>query len=90
MILAKVVEPIVSTQKHATLHAQQLFWVQPIDANGHAMGDAFIALNSVDAGAGDCVIVCNEGTGCRQISNIDGIFPVNHVIAGYVDRTYDR
>lgn len=86
MILAQVVEPIVATDKHPALKGHHLYWVQPVTATGAANGDSFIALNSVDAGPGDLVIVCNEGTGCRQIFDELGIFPVNHVIAGYVDR----
>ncbi len=85
MILGKVVDNIVATQKHPALHGHQLFWVQPITAAGAKNGDAFIALNSVDAGPGDTVLVCNEGTGCRQIFDA-GVFPVNHVIAGFVDQ----
>jgi len=59
-------------------------WVQPVAADGARNGDPFIALNSVAAGPGDTVIICNEGTGCRQIFDA-GVFPVNHVIAGFVD-----
>lgn len=89
MILGKVVEQIVASDKHATLKGHHLFWVQPVTiTNGAEVstnGDAFIALNSVGAGPGDTVLVCNEGTGCRQIFDIAGPFPVNHVIAGFVD-----
>ncbi|MEW6056663.1 MAG: EutN/CcmL family microcompartment protein [Bdellovibrionota bacterium] len=85
MILARVVESLVASQKHPALQGHALFYVQPILANGTASGEAFVALNSVDAGPGDVVLVCNEGTGCRQIFDA-GIFPVNHVIAGFVDQ----
>ena len=84
MILAKVVDNIVATAKHASLSGHHLFWVQPITADGKPSGDAFIALDSVQSGPGDTVLVCNEGTGCRQIFDA-GVFPVNHVIAGFVD-----
>lgn len=84
MILGRVVENLVSTYKHPALHGHHLFWVRPVTAEGGPNGDAFIALNSVDAGVGDLVIVCNEGTGCRQVFDA-GVFPVNHVIAGVVD-----
>ena len=84
MILGRVTENIVSTDKHPALAGHHLFWVQPVTAEGGRNGEAFIALNSADAGVGDLVIVCNEGTGCRQIFDA-GVFPVNHVIAGVVD-----
>lgn len=85
MILGRVLDTIVSTAKHETLSGHHLFWVQPLTAEGDKAGDAFIALNSVDAGPGDMVIVCTEGTGCRQIFDTTVAFPVNHVIAGFVD-----
>lgn len=85
MILGQVIDSIVASQKHPALHGHQLFWVRPITADGKPNGDAFIALNSVSAGPGDTVIVCNEGSGCRQIFDGPDAFPVNHVIAGFVD-----
>ncbi len=85
MILAKVLESIVCTQKHDALKGHHLFLVQPLNASQNPEGETFIALNSVDAGPGDTVLVCNEGTGCRQIFDAQ-IFPVNHVIAGFVDQ----
>lgn len=84
MILGKVVEPVVATEKHSALRGHKLLWVQPVRDDQTKNGEAFLALDSVDAGPGDLVIVCNEGTGCRQIFDA-GVFPVNHVIAGVVD-----
>ncbi len=84
MILAKVLENVVSTQKNRSLDSKIIFVVQPIDENGSKVGSVFLALDRVQAGPGDTVIVCREGNGCRQILSDDGA-PVNAVIAGIVD-----
>ena len=85
MILGMVVTNIVATVKHAALKGHTLLWIQPITSDGAANGEGFIALDSIEAGPGDTVIVCNEGAGCKHIFDA-GLFPVNHVIAGFVDR----
>jgi len=58
--------------------------VEPVDANGEAVGSSFIALDSVQAGEGDLVLVMQEGTGVRQIMN-DSAAPVRSLIVGIVD-----
>ena len=85
MILGKVITNVVATEKHPALTGHALFWIQPITADGRSNGEGFIALDSVDAGPGDLVIVCNEGGGCRQVLNKE-LSPVNYVITGVVDR----
>jgi microcompartment protein CcmK/EutM len=84
VILAKVLESVVSTQKNSSLNSKTIFVVQPIDENGSKVGSVFLALDQVQSGPGDTVIVCREGNGCRQILVDDGA-PVNAVIAGIVD-----
>ena len=88
MILGKVLAPVVSTQKNKSLHAQIIFVVQPINEELKPMlgaaGTPILALDHVQAGEGDIVIVCREGNGCRQLLADDGA-PVNAVIAGIVD-----
>jgi microcompartment protein CcmK/EutM len=85
MILAKVLENVVSTEKNVSLHGKKIFVIQPIDENGEKMGSPLLALDHVQAGTGDTVIVCREGNGCRQLLADDGA-PVNAVIAGIVDQ----
>ena len=85
MILAKVLSPLVSTQKNKSLHALKIFVVQPLDEALKPVGVSFLALDHVQAGEGDVVLICREGNGCRQMLNDDGA-PVNAVIAGIVDQ----
>lgn len=86
MILAKVLEPVVSTQKDNNFYAKKIFVVQPLDAHLQPLkAPSFLAFDNVQAGPGDVVIICREGNGCRQMWNLDQA-PVNAVIAGIVDQ----
>ncbi len=84
MTLAKVLEPVVGTEKHGSLSSQKIFVVEPLNEKLQRAGNIFLALDQVQAGPGDIVIICREGNGCRQILSDDGA-PVNAVIAGIVD-----
>ena len=64
MILAKVVGPVVATQKHEALKGRTLYVVQPIDKNKNSKGNTFLALDSVQARAGDIVLINREGGSC--------------------------
>jgi microcompartment protein CcmK/EutM len=84
MILSKVIGTLVATQKNQALREQKLLIVQPIDLNGTFIGRDLIAVDNVDAGVGDTVLVMQEGTGARQILKREDI-PVHSVIVAVVD-----
>ena len=85
MRTCRVVGPMWSTVKHPAYAGKALFVVQPIDERGTDTGTSFIAVDTVQAGAGDRVIVLTEGNGVRQIL-IHGVFvPFRTVIVGIVD-----
>jgi len=92
MILAKVLGPVVSTVKNEALKGRSLFVVRPVrgDSSLAALaqndlgGGSFLALDSVQAGPGDLVIVNREGNSCRQILEND-LAPINALIVGIVD-----
>lgn len=85
MILAKVKGNIVSTQKNEFLLGHKLLLTQPIDFSGNFLGDKdLIALDLIDSGIGDTVIVCQEGDAIQQILGHNKA-PVNTMIIGIVD-----
>ena len=84
MILARVVGSVVATVKHGGLHARTVFTVQPIETDGSASGESFLAVDHAQAGPGDTVIVLREGNGIRQILG-DPTSPVRCLIVGVVD-----
>ncbi len=84
MILGKITGNVVSTIKLSIYEGYKILIVQPVDPDGKARGDSFLAIDTVQAGPGDTVIVIDEGNSARQIID-DKMAPVRSVIAGVVD-----
>ena len=84
MRLGQVIGTVTSTAKHPGYHGHKLMIVQPIDASGASNGESQLAIDTVQAGPGDTVLVLREGTGVRQILK-EGTPPVRSLIVGIVD-----
>lgn len=61
MLIARVVGEIVATQKHPSHEGRKLLLVQPLNLDGSNRGDAVVAMDAVDAGVGDQVLLATEG-----------------------------
>jgi ethanolamine utilization protein EutN len=61
MLIARVVGELVATQKHPSHEGLKLLLVQPLNLDGSNRGDAMVAMDAVDAGVGDQVLVATEG-----------------------------
>jgi microcompartment protein CcmK/EutM len=85
MILAKIIGNVVSTVKEPGYESRKILIVQPIDPSGGARGKSFLAVDAVQAGIGDTVLVIEEGGSARMILNEPDTFTVKAVIAGIVD-----
>ncbi|MCK4924093.1 MAG: EutN/CcmL family microcompartment protein [Spirochaetes bacterium] len=84
MILGKIVGTVVSTMKLKIYEGYKILVVQPIQPDGRSKGSTFLAIDTVQAGPGDTVIVIDEGNSARQIID-NKTAPVRSVIAGVVD-----
>lgn len=84
MFLGRVKGTIVSTVQHPALDGRRLLLVERIDLAGRALGGSVIAVDSVEAGVGQTVLVVDEGNSARQIL-ADPKAPVRTVIVGIVD-----
>ena len=84
MKLCRVTGNVVATVKHPTYHGHKVMIVQPIDGAGRDAGERFVAVDLVQAGPGDRVLVMQEGNGVRQILKQDKL-PIRSVIIGIVD-----
>jgi microcompartment protein CcmK/EutM len=84
MTLCKVTGTLVATQKNEHLRGKSLLIVQPVDLDGNAIGRDLVALDSVNAGIGDTVLVIQEGQGAAQVFH-DKQIPVHSVIVAVVD-----
>ncbi len=86
MKLCRVLGPVVSTAKHPSYHTKKLLVVQPLDESGAAIGSSFLAVDDVQAGSGDVVLVMQEGNGVRQLMKMGPQVPICSLIVGIVDR----
>lgn len=85
MILAKVIGNVVSTIKANGYESKKILIVRPIDPQGKPLGKSFLAIDAVQAGVGDTVMVIEEGGSARTIINEPEAFTVKTIIVGIVD-----
>ncbi|HLB63297.1 MAG TPA: EutN/CcmL family microcompartment protein [Anaerolineales bacterium] len=84
MYIGKVIGTVVSTIKIDHLDGRKLLLVDQLDLRGNETGSYDIAVDVVQAGPGDTVLVIDEGNGARQILGIDP-GAIRAVIVGVVD-----
>jgi len=78
--LCRVIGNVVSTVKHPSYQGQRLMVVEPV-----AGGSSFLAVDTVQSGPGDEVLVMREGNGVRQILGMGSQVPIRSLIVGIVD-----
>jgi ethanolamine utilization protein EutN len=84
MRIGRVCGNIYSTINHKFYDNKRMLIVEPLTVEGKLSGDYVIAIDSVDAGDGETVLVLEEGNSARQIVN-DTTAPVRSIIIGIVD-----
>jgi ethanolamine utilization protein EutN len=86
--LARVVGTVVSTIQSDTFDDRKLLLCDLLDASGQPDGNHLIAVDVVGAGAGETVLLLDEGTSARQIVGLPG-GPLRTVVVGIVDELHD-
>jgi len=84
MILARVAGRITSTIHHRDMDGRKLLICDKLGPDAEPAGGYVIAIDTVGAGAGETVIILDEGNGARQILGVPNM-PVRSVIVGVVD-----
>ncbi len=85
MKLARVVGTVVSTINDPFFDGRRLLVCDLLDAAGReAAGGYMIAVDVVGAGAGETVILLDEGNSSRQILEAPGA-PIRTLVVGIVD-----
>ncbi|MGB6606490.1 MAG: EutN/CcmL family microcompartment protein [Atribacterota bacterium] len=84
MILGKVIGNVVSTIKLPIYQGYKILIVQPVNDKEEPQGESILALDTVQAGVGDTVLVIDEGNSSRLIMN-NSTAPVRTMIVGIVD-----
>jgi len=83
MLLAKIVGTVVATRKDPRLVSNKLMVVRAIDPRGTADGNYLVAIDTVDAGVGETVLVVS-GSSARMASGLKDC-PVDAAIVGIID-----
>ena len=83
MILAKVVGTVVATRKDERLESTKLLVARPIDPSGKAEGTYLVAVDTVDAGTGETVLIVS-GSYARMATGLKDC-PVDAAIVGVID-----
>jgi microcompartment protein CcmK/EutM len=83
MILARVVGTVVATRKDERLVSSKLMLVRPVDPHGTVEGGYLVAIDTVDAGFGETVLIVS-GSSARMAAGMKDA-PVDAVIVGIVD-----
>ena len=84
MLLATVVGTVVATRKDERLVSNKLLVVRPIDPAGKPEGSYLVAVDTVDAGTGETVLIVS-GRSARMASGMKDC-PVDAAIVGIIDR----
>lgn len=83
MLLAKIVGTVVATRKDPRLVANKLLVVRPVDPKGKPEGSYLVAVDTVDAGVGETVLIVS-GSSARMASGLKDC-PVDAAIVGIID-----
>jgi microcompartment protein CcmK/EutM len=84
MILGKVIGNVVSTIKLSVYQGYKILIVRPVNNKEEPQGESILALDTVQAGVGDTVLVIDEGNSSRLIMN-NPTAPIRTLIVGIVD-----
>ena len=85
MKIGRVSGTVVSTIQSPVYRARRLLICDLLDERGEsATGDYLIAVDSVGAGAGETVLILDEGNSARQVVDFEE-GPIRAVIVGIVD-----
>lgn len=87
MKICRVIGPVVSTVKHPTYLGTTLLAVQPVNERDEPVGNSYLAVDRVQAGAGDKVLIMSEGNGVRQLFKQE-LLPIRSIIVGIIDAVH--
>lgn len=84
MLIGRVIGDVVATHKHASHVGRKALLVQPLNLDGTSRGEAVIALDSVDAGVGDRVLLTTEGySAMTSVGRPNS--PIDMAVIGVID-----
>lgn len=86
MIIARVLGNIVATQKNQRYQNARVMLCQQLTPEGDEIANTIIALDSVDSGVGDLVLIVQEGWGASTAATGEQGAAIDSAIVGVIDR----
>lgn len=86
MLLARIVGNVVATEKHPDYVGYKILVAAIVDPEGKPTGKQVLALDGVQAGEGDLVLLFDEGGSARQIIDDEEAGTVRTAVGAIVDR----
>ena len=84
MLIGRVIGDVVATQKAPSHEGRKILVVQPLNLDGSDRGDPVLALDAVDAGIGDRVLVATEGFSAMTAVERPNS-PIDMAVVGVID-----
>ena len=85
MLIGRVIGDVVATRKHPSHDGQKILYVQILNLDGSERGNPILAVDAVDAGVGDQVLVTQEGW--SAMTSVGKPFsPIDMSVIGVVDQ----
>ena len=85
MKVGRVVGTVVSTISAPVFEGRRLLVCDVLDASGEPDGSYLICVDTVGSGAGEAVLILDEGNSARQVLGLE-TGPVRAVVVGIVDQ----
>ena len=84
MLIGRVIGDVVATQKVPSHEGRKILVVQPLHLNGEDRGDPVLALDAVDAGIGDRVLLTTDGFSAMTAVGRPNS-PIDSAVIGVID-----
>lgn len=84
MLIGRVIGDVVATQKATSHEGRKILVVQPLQLDGTDRGEAVLALDAVDAGVGDRVLLATEGFSAMTAVGRPNS-PIDAAVIGIID-----
>jgi ethanolamine utilization protein EutN len=84
MLIGRVIGQLVATHKHPSHEGRKVLIVQPLNLDGSDRGDAVLALDAVDAGVGDRILLSTDGWASSSAAGRPQS-PIDMAVIGFID-----
>jgi len=85
MFMCRVVGSVVSLAKHPAYEGYKLLIVRRTDSEGELIAGTLVAVDAVDAGVGDWVLVTCGGGSAEDVLGFTELVPIREVVSGVID-----